>query len=108
MPMSTIDSPPRPAVLPAEPLSAPIRPTPKPRRRPRRGPRRRPAREPRRRLPRTPRQIDALGPERRLEMYRGGALTRQECVIWAGRYPEEIPLVNGEIEWIALSLADLD
>lgn len=109
MPTSTIDSPPQPLVLPAEPFSALVRPAPKPRRhRPKRRRRRRPAREPRRRAPRTPRQIDALGPARRLELYRGGELTRQECVIWAGRYPEEIPLINGEIEWIALSLADLD
>lgn len=27
---------------------------------------------------------------------------------WAGRYPEEAPTVNGEVEWIALHLADLD
>ncbi len=27
---------------------------------------------------------------------------------WAARYPEEVPLVNGEYEFIALKLADLD
>jgi hypothetical protein len=33
---------------------------------------------------------------------------RWERTVWAGRYPEEVPLVNGELEWIALSVADLD
>jgi hypothetical protein len=27
---------------------------------------------------------------------------------WAGHYPDEVPIVNGEVEWIALGLADLD
>ena len=33
---------------------------------------------------------------------------RWERTVWAGRFPEEVPLVNGEVEWIALGLADLD
>ena len=31
-----------------------------------------------------------------------------ERQVWAGRYADEVPLVNGEVEWIALRLADLD
>lgn len=31
---------------------------------------------------------------------------RDQSAIWAGRYPEEVPTVNGEVEWIALRLAD--
>ncbi len=109
MPTSTIASPPKPVVSPAEPLSALVRPAHKPpRHRPQRRRRRQPTRAPRKRAPRTPQQIDALGPQRRLALYRRGELTRQERFIWAGRYPEEIPRVNGEIEWIALTLVDLD
>ncbi len=33
---------------------------------------------------------------------------RWERTVWAGRYPDEVPFVNGEIEWIALGSADLD
>lgn len=33
---------------------------------------------------------------------------RWERTVWAGRYPEEVPLVNGELEWLALGSADLD
>jgi len=28
--------------------------------------------------------------------------------VWAGYYPDEVPLVNGEFEWIALRCADRD
>jgi hypothetical protein len=32
------------------------------------------------------------------------AFSRWERSVWAARYPEEVPLVNGEFEWIALRL----
>lgn len=31
-----------------------------------------------------------------------------ERLVWAGHYPDEVPLVDGEYEWIAFALADLD
>lgn len=31
---------------------------------------------------------------------------RAERAIWAGRYSEEVPTIDGEVEWIALRLAD--
>lgn len=35
--------------------------------------------------------------------------TSWERHVWAGHYPEEVPIINGEFEWIALGgLADLD
>jgi hypothetical protein len=52
-------------------------------------------------------QLSEMSPRERLQAYRSGALTRRECTLWAARYPEEAPLVNGEMEWIALALADL-
>jgi hypothetical protein len=31
-----------------------------------------------------------------------------ELLVWAARYPDEVPTVNDEVERIALTLADLD
>jgi hypothetical protein len=52
--------------------------------------------------------IAKLDPGGRLAIYRSGGFTRRECTFWAANYPEEVPLVNDEFEWIALGLADLD
>jgi hypothetical protein len=49
-----------------------------------------------------------MTPEQRLKAARKGRLSRGELTLWAALYPEEVPLVNGEVEWIALGLADLD
>jgi len=108
MPTPTIEAPTKPVVLPGKPFSALIRPvrTPPP---PRPHKRKRPASRPRKkRPPRTPEQIDRLGPAARLSLYRSRELTREECVIWAARFPDEVPLLNGELPWIALTMADLD
>jgi hypothetical protein len=53
-------------------------------------------------------RLAALGPSRRLEEFEAGNLSRAELFAWAARYPEEVPLVNGEVPWIGLRLADLD
>jgi hypothetical protein len=52
--------------------------------------------------------LDRLGAAERLARYRAGEFSRAELVLWTARYPEEVPIVNGEVEWIALALADLD
>ncbi len=31
-----------------------------------------------------------------------------ELSVWSARYPDEVPRVNGEYEWIALTLADAE
>lgn len=36
------------------------------------------------------------------------AINKAEMLEWAGRRPHEVPLVNGEFFFIALSMADLD
>ena len=68
-------------------------------------------------VPRTPpvsRPLDRvtrlarLGKSGRLARYRAGALDLADLSVWAARYPEEVPTVNGEFEWIGLTLADLD
>lgn len=46
--------------------------------------------------------------EERISASRHGGFTRWERWVWAARYPDEVPLVNGEFEWIALASVDLD
>jgi hypothetical protein len=53
-------------------------------------------------------RLGRLGASGRLAHYRAGKLDLADLSVWASRYPEEVPLVNGEVEWIALTLADLD
>lgn len=52
-------------------------------------------------------RLDRMSPEERLRASRH-EFDRWQRSVWAGRYPEEVPVVNGEVEWIALGLADLD
>lgn len=52
-------------------------------------------------------RLSRMSAEERLRAARY-AFTPLERDIWAGRFPDEVPLVNGEYEWIALTLADLD
>jgi hypothetical protein len=44
----------------------------------------------------------------RLEAAESGRFTRAERALWASLYPHEVPVINGEVEWIALDLVDLD
>jgi hypothetical protein len=60
------------------------------------------------REPDFPRILDRMAPIERLRAYRSGAFDRREAAIWAARFPEEAPLLNGELEWIARDMADLD
>lgn len=52
-------------------------------------------------------RLARMTPESRImgSRYRWTAWERQ---VWAGYFPDEVPLVNGEVEWIALRSADLD
>ncbi len=42
-----------------------------------------------------------LGPNGRLAAYRRGEFDLESCCVWASRYPDEVPLLNGEFEFIA-------
>ncbi len=53
-------------------------------------------------------QLQQLGPNRRMAAYRAGKLTRRQLTAWAGWFPDEIPLINDEVEWIACNLVDLE
>lgn len=52
-------------------------------------------------------RLRAMTPAQRLAASRT-TFTPHERAVWAARYPEEVPLVNGEYEWIALLSADRD
>ena len=52
--------------------------------------------------------ISGLTRERRLADYLAGLFTRHQLSLWATHFPDEVPLVNGELPWIALALADVD
>jgi hypothetical protein len=49
-----------------------------------------------------------MTPKERISASRRSGFTRWERWVWAAQFTEEVPLVNGEFEWLALSLADLD
>lgn len=46
-------------------------------------------------------------PRARLAAYRAGELSRYQLEIWAANAPQEVPLVNGELSWIAAKLVDV-
>lgn len=48
-------------------------------------------------------ELRRMTPDERLRAYRY-TFGRRERTIWAARYPEEVPLLNGEFEWLALDL----
>jgi hypothetical protein len=48
--------------------------------------------------------LSEMTPAERISASRHGGFTRRERSIWAARFPEEVPLVNGEFEWIAANL----
>jgi hypothetical protein len=44
--------------------------------------------------------------EDRVELYRMGVFTRQELATAAALYPDLMPTLNGEWEWIAITVVD--
>ncbi|MGA8746594.1 MAG: hypothetical protein WB507_12140 [Solirubrobacterales bacterium] len=48
-------------------------------------------------------RLARMSPDERLRAARD-QFDRRRLAIWAARYPKEVPLVNGEYEWIALRL----
>ncbi len=42
-----------------------------------------------------------LTPAERVEAMRAGRLTMEQCCAWAARHPSQVPLLNGEFEFIA-------
>jgi hypothetical protein len=52
--------------------------------------------------------LSGLSREGRLADYRAGLMNRHQLAVWAAHFPDEVPLINGELPWIASDLADLD
>ena len=54
-------------------------------------------------------RIEALWrmtPTERVAAMRRGDLTMEQCCAWASRYPAQVPLVNGEWEFIAVYMPE--
>ena len=49
-----------------------------------------------------------MSSRQRIEASRNGRFTRHERAVWACHYPDEVPTVNGEFEWLMLGSADLE
>jgi len=42
-----------------------------------------------------------MTPTQRVAAMRRGELTLEQCAAWAARHPEQVPLLNGEFEYLA-------
>jgi hypothetical protein len=49
------------------------------------------------------RRLWQMTAEQRVAAMRRGELTREELAAWSGQHPEQMPMLNGEFEWIAIS-----
>jgi len=48
-----------------------------------------------------------LGREGRLAAYRRGEFDLDTCCLWASSYRDEVPLLNGEFEFIAAKMPEV-
>lgn len=42
-----------------------------------------------------------MTPDQRVVEMRRGKLSLEQCAAWAARYPEQVPQINGEFEYLA-------
>jgi hypothetical protein len=47
------------------------------------------------------RRLWQMSCEQRVAAMRRGELSYRELAAWSARYPEQVPIVNGEFEWLA-------
>lgn len=47
------------------------------------------------------RSLWQMTPAQRVAAMRRGELNLFQCAAWAARYPEQVPLLNGEFEYLA-------
>ena len=45
--------------------------------------------------------------ERRVRAMRRGELSLEQCAAWAARYPEQVPMLNGEFEYLAAFIPEV-
>ncbi len=43
----------------------------------------------------------SMRPSQRVAAMRRGELSLEQCAAWAARYPEQVPQINGEFEYLA-------
>lgn len=48
-----------------------------------------------------------MSPAQRVAAMRSGRLTYEQLAAWSGRHPEQVPMLNGEYEWIAAKTPEL-
>jgi hypothetical protein len=53
------------------------------------------------------RRLWAMTPEKRVQAMRAGRLSLRLCLHWASRQPHEVPLLDGEWEFIVLTTPEL-
>jgi hypothetical protein len=53
-------------------------------------------------------RLAQMSTRQRIEASRNGGFTRHERAVWASRYPDEVPTLNGEYEWLVLGSADME
>jgi hypothetical protein len=52
------------------------------------------------------RRLWQMSPAQRIAAMRRGELTREELAAWSARHSEQVPLLNGEWEWIAAKMPE--
>jgi hypothetical protein len=48
------------------------------------------------------RRLWQMTAEQRIAAMRRGELTLEQLAAWSARHPEQVPMLNGEFEWIAM------
>jgi len=48
-----------------------------------------------------------MTPNERIAAMRRGSLSMEQCCAWAGRYPRQVPLINGEFEFLAAYMPEV-
>jgi len=48
------------------------------------------------------RRVWQMSPAQRVAAMRRGELTVEQLAAWSARHPEQLPMLNGEFEWIAI------
>jgi hypothetical protein len=46
-------------------------------------------------------ELWSMTPSQRVTAMRRGELSLEQCAAWAARYPEQVPRINGEYEYLA-------
>ena len=53
------------------------------------------------------RSLWEMTPAQRVAAMRRGELSLEQCAAWAARYPKQVPLLNGEFEFLAAHMPEV-